>query len=99
MSATDGAIPEASSVPDFLELVDVERGNQIQRWGIDHDDLHTPAEWSHILLMQLGKTALAIEEATKDGGWLEVQERLIKLAATAMATFAAIDRAVVEQCR
>ena len=82
-----------STVPGFLESVDLERGVQRHRWGDEHDDRHSGQVWSHILLMQTGKVALAIEGTEQSTDWIDVQERLIKLAATAMAAFDAIERA------
>lgn len=90
-----------STKPNFLELVDVERGQQIQRWGNEHDDRHTIPEWSHLLNLYSGKVAIEIEDADTphpaESPWPErIQQRLVTLAAVAMAAYDAIERATPE---
>ena len=81
-----------------VELVERERARQRVTWGEAHDDQHTITGWSHVLLLQVGKWARDVEIAWSaampfDGRGLNIlQERLVKIAATAQAAWEAIER-------
>jgi len=83
-----------------LEEVARERGRQDKRWGGEpHDDSHTPGTWSVILATQFGKVMREVHGFTFGGEWKDrepyrapLRERLIQLAATAVAWVETLDR-------
>ena len=65
----------------LLSAVLAERNRQRMLWSEQHDREHTGEGWVTVLALQLGKVAAA----EHGGGPKKMEERLIQLAATAMA--------------
>lgn len=77
--------------------IDAERRRQDGQWGgPEHDDQHDSAEWGNFIARQLGKDA-TIRNRYQPGTpefTAERRERLVKIAALAVAGIEAIDRQV-----
>lgn len=79
--------------------INFERERQIQQWGgCEHDDTHKPEEWLSFIAKQVKK---AEREAKASDGQIdratrfEVRDRLVKIAALAVAAIESMDRAEV----
>jgi hypothetical protein len=95
-------------IPDdflpFLEVVEAERQRQREKWGDDHDDDHSPAEWGLIALRYAGRLGEALEAAPwhsfADNGHnlaalMPTRRAAVRLAAVCYAVVEAIDRPVI----
>lgn len=87
----------------FCEAVNGERLEQIERNGytVEHDDDHTPAQWSHIVLIYAGKLAVQLEACLagsfEDDGTdklLEVKASVVVLGSVCAALSDTLDRKI-----
>lgn len=83
---------------EFLSDVEVERNYQRQRWGDDHDDEKTRAQWALLLLLYTGRVGEAIDQTGIPPLAKMTNERhqLVKLAAVCYAMAESIDRAIAD---
>ena len=84
----------------LYQRIEDEREHQRALWGDDRDDTQTPADWTHILAIRVGKLGIELQRAYGDPGSpegvisveQEIQRRAIQVAAVAVALIEAIDR-------
>lgn len=81
---------------NIFEEIKQERARQDEQWGgAEHDDGHDLHDWSTYILHQLGHRTRAHstpKELLAHVGKAEARERLIKIAALAVAAIESIDR-------
>ncbi len=90
--------------PDTLREVKAERRRQVRQWGgPDHDDQHEAADWLRFIDHQLGlaREELVDEKTSLDDGRgdvaFEIRDRLVKIAALAVAAIDSLDRKEAER--
>lgn len=54
------------SIDDFLESVRLERGHQLERWGIDHDSEKFHEDWFWLIGYLAGKALHAVRTNDRD---------------------------------
>lgn len=97
MTALEGQIGKAA-----LRDVRRERARQDAQWGgPEHDDSHEPTDWPAFIQHQINRLKEDLERHKDEGEaaveQFNVRDRLVKIAALALAGITSIDRTAAER--
>lgn len=102
----DAAVRIWDDLPSVvIENVFLERARQDAQWGgPEHDDTHKPADWLTYIDQQISKAHQLLRDAPDatldtDQHDAALRERLVKVAALALAGLASFERKAPQACR